>query len=91
VGSEAQPEADTGTAAEPQAAGGVKEEATVTEEGVVRAATDEEIILVRDNGSDIRIRYDKSSLTKPSEGDRIQVVYRFDGPTSPIAVSIKER
>jgi len=69
----------------------VKEEAIVTDEGVVGTVTGDEIILRRDDGTDMRIKIDQQSFTMPKAGQRVQVLYKFTGTLTPVAVSIKER
>jgi hypothetical protein len=59
---------------------------TMSDEGVVRAVLGNEVIIQRDNGSQLTVRVDQQ-MTMPSEGQRVKVQYRLEG-TQPIAESI---
>jgi len=56
------------------------------DEGVVKSVTADEIVLQRDNGSEIELKT-VQSLTMPTAGQRVAVQYRLDG-TQPVAVRI---
>ena len=59
-----------------------------SDEGVVKSVSGNEIVLERDNGSEIRFKTDESQ-TMPTAGQRITVRYRFEG-TQPIVVEIEQ-
>ena len=63
----------------------------MTDQGTVQSVTGNEIVLRRANGSDITIQVDQTSMTLPEKGDSVQVIYQFQGTTTPSAVSIKKQ
>jgi hypothetical protein len=58
-----------------------------SDEGVVQSVTDDEIVLQRDNGSQLRIQLEGQQATQPSIGERVHVQYRMEN-MQPVLVQL---
>ena len=60
------------------------------DEGIVKSVTADELVIQRDNGSEVKLKIAQPNATMPDAGDRVNVQYRLDG-MQPVLLNIEKQ